>query len=106
MSFYPLINDVEQLQYMDKWLVSTIMNILKLRKKILVAQLGTGFDEDQFPYNKNKDELVFECRKITISGKEGLLELPSFLRIYEAMQKGLINEGIERVMNPQSGYYE
>lgn len=106
MSFYPLINDINQLEYLDKWLVSTIMNILKLRRKILSRELGATFDENQFPFNKNKDELIIECRNITIKGKKGLLEIPSFLRIYEAMQKGLINEGIERVMNPQSGYYE
>lgn len=106
MSFYPLINDTQQLEYLDKWLVSTIMNILKLRKNILVSKLGASFDEDQFPFNKNKDELVLECRAKIIKGKKGLLEFPSFLRIYEAMQKGLINDGIEKVMNPQSGYYE
>ncbi|KAF2336324.1 reverse transcriptase domain-containing protein [Flavobacterium daemonense] len=106
MSFYPLINDTEQLKHLDKWLLSTIMNIVKLRKKILVAELGRSFDDDQFPFNVDKDNLVLKCRNTKIGTTKGLMEIPSFLRIYDAMQKGLINEGIERVMNPQSGYYE
>jgi hypothetical protein len=105
MSFYPLINDVEQLHSLDRWLISTIMNILRLRKNILL-QKSALFREDQFPFNVQKEELILKCKNTSISGKKGLLELPSFLRIYNAMQIGLKNEGIERVMNPQSGYYE
>lgn len=106
MSFYPLINDTEQLQHLDKWLISTIMNVLQLRRKLLIAELGRGFDENQFPFNVDKDNLILKCRVTKIGATKGLMEIPSFLRIHDAMQKGLINEGIERVMNPQSGYYE
>lgn len=105
MSFYPLINDTKQLLELDKWLVCTIMNILKLRKDILIAKVA-NFDDNQFPFNANKSRLLEDCKSITIKGKKGLMEIPSFLRIYNAMQIGLKNEGIERVMNPQSGYYE
>src|SRR5690606_23890199 len=105
MSFYPLINDTEQLLSLDKWLVSTILNVLALRKRILLSKVS-NFDDDQFPYNNTKDNLILNCKNISISGKKGLMEIPSFLRIYNAMQIGLKNEGIERVMNPQSGYYE
>jgi len=101
MSFYPLINDIKQLQELDRWLICTIMNILELRKKTLVAKVS-DFDPNQFPFNCSKDDLLISCKHEA----GGLLEIPSFLRIYNAMQLGLKNEGIERVMNPQSGYYE
>lgn len=105
MSFYPLINDTVQLLKLDKWLISTILNVLKLRKEILMTNVQF-FDDDQFPFNASKDKLIDNCKTIIIGGKKGLLEIPSFLRIHNAMQIGLINEGIEKVMNPQSGYYE
>lgn len=105
MSFYPLIDDIEQLKELDKWLLSTVINILKLRKQILIEKVK-HFDEDQFPYNNKKDSLLRNCKSIIIGGKKGLLEIPSFLRVHNAIQIGLINEGIEKVMNPQSGYYE
>jgi hypothetical protein len=105
MSFYPLINDIEQLKDLDRWLVCTIMNVLQLRKKILTRKVPT-FNSNQFPFYCTKEDLLTFCKIKNINGKKGLLEIPSFLRIYNAMKKGLKTEGIERVMNPQSGYYE
>lgn len=105
MSFYPLINDINQLQELDRWLVSTIMNTLRLRRKLLSLHVSS-FDRNQFPFTADKDTLLERGKNIIIKGKKGLLEIPSFLRIHNAMKIGLVNEGIERVMNPQSGYYE
>lgn len=105
MSFYPLINDIEQLKQLDRWMVSTILNVLSLRRKLLSSKVKI-FDKDQFPFTANKELLIDRCKNIVIGGKKGLMEIPSFLRIHNAMKIGLVNEGIERVMNPQSGYYE
>ncbi|MBW8362511.1 MAG: RNA-dependent DNA polymerase [Kaistella sp.] len=99
MSFYPLINDIDQLRELDRWLVCTIMNVLRLRRTMLINKVS-NFDDTQFPFYCSKNQLIENCRM------SSLLEIPSFLRIYNAMQIGLKNEGIERVMNPQSGYYE
>src|SRR5690606_3188168 len=99
------INNIEQLQNLDRWLVSTIMNVLRLRRSVLLTQ-DRNFDANQFPFTADKDLLLLRCKKIVIGNKKGLMEIPSFLRIHNAMQIGLVNEGIERVMNPQSGYYE
>ena len=104
MSFYPLITDENQMRELDKWLVSTIMNALNLRKKLFLSH-SINFNYNQFPFNVNKTVLVNTCKTTKIYGKKGLLEIPSFLRIFEAMQIGLKNEGIERVMNPKSSYY-
>ncbi|NMH26518.1 reverse transcriptase domain-containing protein [Flavobacterium silvaticum] len=98
MSFYPLINDIEQLQYLDKWLVCTIMNVLNRREREL-STLNPSWPSNQSPFNLDKDSLIFTYKKT-------ILEIPSFLRIHNAIQKGLKDDGIDRVMNPQSGYYE
>lgn len=105
MSFYPLINDTQQLKELDRWLVCTIMNVLSRREKEL-SILDTSWPSNQFPFNVSKDDLIKRCRSEIVSGKRGLLEIPSFLRIYNAIQKGIREEGIDRVMNPHSYYYE
>lgn len=105
MSFYPLINDVEQLKELDEWLISTLMNVLRKRRKLLHEIFPNDFDFYQAPFFMNKNQLIYHCKNTVIGGKKGLLEIPSFLRIHNALKLGLINEGIVRVMNPRSGYY-
>lgn len=105
MSFYPLINDVEQLKELDEWLISTIMNVIRRRRRLLRSVFPSDFDFYQAPFYMSKNQLVNHCKNTVISGKKGLLEIPSFLRIHNALKLGLINEGIVRVMNPRSGYY-
>ncbi|GIM31530.1 reverse transcriptase domain-containing protein [Paraclostridium bifermentans] len=103
MSFYPLIDDEEQLKELDGWLVSTIFNCLKLRSELLY---NSGFDvSKQFPFNVNKDEIVHMCRNQRYKGKVGLMEIPSFTKIYNAVKKGLSDYGIDGVMNPLSNIY-
>lgn len=104
MSFYPLVTDENQMLELDKWLVSTILNVLNKRKKLLLTHLP-NFNTNQFPFNCNKDELVEKCRDSQIYGKKGLIELPSFMRIYKAIKKGILIEGIEKVMHPNSNMY-
>lgn len=105
MSFYPLINDIEQLKELDRWLICTIIKVLDKRREMLISK-APSFNPNQFPFNVSKDDLLKICKHKSINGNKGLLEIPSFLRIHNALKLGLENEGIERVMNPQSGYYE
>lgn len=104
MSFYPLINDENQMRELDKWLISTIMNVLSKRKKLFSTHIP-GFNQDQFPFNCSKDELIQECKGRKVLQKKGLLQIPSFLRIYLAIKMGVTTDGIEKVMNPQSYLY-
>lgn len=104
MSFYPLINDEEQLKELDRWLISTILNVLRKRNKLFKAH-NPQFNSNQFPFNKNKNELIDECKNKEVYNHKGLFEIPSFLRIYLAIKLGLINQGIEGVMHPKSLYY-
>lgn len=103
MSFYPLIDDEKQLKELDEWLLSTIMNTLKKRSKLL-----NHWNQDrsnQFPFNMAGNELLKECKIRLISRKKGLMEIPSFLRIYQAMKLNILNVGIENAMNPRSNEY-
>lgn len=104
MSFYPLLDDVEQLKQLDKWLVSTILNTLKKRDKLLVKW---GHNRsNQFPFNVDGNQLLIECRIRRIKRKKGLMEIPSFLRIYNAIKENVVTVGIEGTMNPKSNSYD
>ncbi len=103
MSFYPLVDDIEQLKMLDGWLLSVIHRSLQLRCKLLANWKHNR--NHIFPFNQSREELLVRCGQETINGKK-LLEIPSFLLIYQALQKGLIEGGIERIMNPRSLSYD
>lgn len=103
MSFYPLVDDAEQLTQLDGWIVSVIYRALKLRCQLL---LNWGYNRSHsFPFVLNREDIVEACAKKMISGGK-LLEIPSFLLIHKALQKGLQESGIERIMNPKSLDYD
>ncbi len=103
MSFYPLVDDVEQLTQLDGWVLSVVHRALRLRCKLLATH---GFSRSHsFPFNASRKVLLTRCAKYIISGKN-LLEIPSFLLIHKALKKGLEESGIERVMNPESLNYD
>jgi hypothetical protein len=102
MSFYPLVNDETQLKSLDGWLVSVIHRSLALRLRLLQ---NVGLDRSRmFPFAVAKKDLISEFRKRKL-GRNRFLEIPSFMLIYKAIELGLKNEGIERVMNPSSNRY-
>lgn len=102
MSFYPLLNDVAQLRTLDGWLVSAIDRCVQARSTLLLTH---GYDRrHSFPFNVTREEIVGRYRRKRIAGKR-LLEVPSFRLIYKALQRGVIEAGIERVMHPESSKY-
>jgi len=103
MSFYPLLNDEDQLSQLDGWLVSTILHVLKLRGQILESK---GYRvSSRFPFNLTKDNILDSCRKKQVKNRTGLIQIPSFMRIYRAIKKGVENDGVEYTMNPKSNIY-
>ena len=103
LSFYPLVNDEEQLKALDGWLVSVICRSLKLRLKLLKKW---KFDRSGiFPFNLRCSEIPERFKAKRIYGKS-LLEIPSFMLIQRAMQKGLKHRGIESVMHADSVDYD
>lgn len=102
MSFYPLLNDVAQLKRLDGWLLSAVDRSIKARSRLLLSH---GFDRrHSFPFNVPRNEILGRYRKKRISGKR-LLEIPSFQLIYQALKRGVLETGIERVMHPESSSY-
>jgi len=102
MSFYPLLDDAEQLRALDGWLVSVIDRCIRARSRLLLSH---GIDRrHSFPFNVERRNILSLYRKKRISG-ERLLEIPSFRLIYKALQIGLRDVGIERVMHPESSKY-
>lgn len=98
MSFYPLVDDIIQLTMLDGWLISIVHRTLKLRSKLLISH---GYDRSHsFPFNVSREQLLNTC------SKNPALEIPSFLLIQKALQKGLTESGIERVMNSNSLNYD
>jgi retron-type reverse transcriptase len=103
MSFYPLINDEAQLKALDGWLVSVVFRAVRLRSNLLKSH---NYHRDHsFPFNVARDDVINQFRKRRVKGKR-LLELPSFALIYRALQKGLKEAGIEKVMHPESVKYQ
>lgn len=98
MSFYPLVNDQEQMRKLDKWMVSTILNVMKKRSALLKK---LGYSTDFFPFDQTPASLIKNAKEAA----HGHMQIPSFLRIYRALEKGIQNMGIDKVMNPQSKYY-
>lgn len=103
MSFYPLVNDEEQLKALDGWLVSVIYRALKLRSKLLAKWKHNR--SHQFPFNVTREDIPAKFAARRPFGKP-LLEVPSFMLINKAVQKGLTVRGIESVMNPKSLDYD
>jgi len=108
MSYYPLVTDDEQLKGLDQWVVSTILNVLKLRNKLLTPIYGN--QSAKFPYYLKANTIIKECKKRRkyVSGK-GLVkafELPSFMRINRAIRIGMKNEGILAVVKARLDSYD
>lgn len=104
MSFYPLVNDTKQLTELDGWLLSVIYRAVQLREKLLRVQWNYN-RAHFFPFVHSRDELLEICATKKMNGKN-LFEIPSFLLIHQALQKGILESGIERIMNPDSLNYD
>lgn len=79
------------------------MNVLRRRAKLFISH-GYQINLNSFPFNLNQENIIDTCQKVAVNGKIGLVEIPSFLRIYKAIKLGLNNDGIEYVMNQKSNY--
>lgn len=103
MSFYPLVNDEDQLRSLDGWLVSTIFRCVQMRSRLLN---NWGYNRSHmFPFNLEREELPEAFRAVKI-GYSRKLEIPSFMLIHRAMEQGLKGRGIEGVMNPAASEYD
>ncbi len=103
MSYYPLVNDEEQLRNLDGWLIHTLKQALQLRQKLWYSKMGVTLPG---PSNDWIEELADIKKWIHPTSKEVYdLRIPSFLQINRTMRIGLKRGGIGSVTNPKSKYY-
>lgn len=102
MSFYPIIDDVEQMRRLDGWLVNAIYKSVKKRGRLLASH---RLDRSHsLPFRADQNELKVYCSKQIINGKR-LMKIPSFMTIFNAMQKGLKEMGVAGIVDPISDSY-
>lgn len=103
MSFYPLVNDVDQLRALDGWLSATLYRALKLRAKLFSSHGYTRVGRS-FPFSVPRENFIGALDAQKISGRS-LIEVPSFLLLSMAMHKAMKEHGISYVMDPRSSFY-
>ena len=103
MSFYPIINNEKQLRELDGWLVSTIYKIVKKRGYEFAAHSLPCWHTS--PFNLSKGDFIKYCSSTKIKNKK-LLKIPSFMKIYHAMKKGLIESGVASITSPLADNYD
>ncbi|WP_080756447.1 reverse transcriptase domain-containing protein [Aeromonas hydrophila] len=102
MSFYPLINDEEQMRSLDGWLVNAIFKAVRHRATLLIFHRQPR--SHSFPFNVSRKNLLIGCNASRVNGMK-LLKYPSFLTIYKAIRKGLVEVGIAGVTDSRANTY-
>jgi len=104
MSFYPLVDNEEQLKELDRWLGRTVFRCIQRRGELLRQW---QYNRDHvFPFNVARAQFITAARSQRVGPRHRrLLAIPSFLRIHKALRRGLLASGIEAVMNSGSQHY-
>jgi retron-type reverse transcriptase len=104
MSFYPLLTNVDQLSELDGWLKNAIYKAVRLRGKLLRS--GWKMVLNRFPFYVERSSMLLEYKSQRNNEGKRVLQIPSFRKIHEAIQKGIIDDGVEKVMNKASNQYD
>jgi hypothetical protein len=102
MSFYPIVDDDEQLASLDGWMLNSVMRALKLR-----SQLWLNYFPGQMPspHGSTKAQLL-QLRHNPGNGPLEDLRFPSFRRISQLIRRASATYGASAVANRKSsGYY-
>lgn len=93
MSFFPLIDDNEQLEAIDKWIAARIWLAMRKRFKILKRSSLNTPD----PHSLSKNELINYSYKSPSGQEVQDLRIPSIQRIVNVISRGVSNHGFEVV---------
>jgi len=102
MSYYPIVNNVEQLSQLDGWLIHTFKQALKLRQSLWQSYAGINLPG---PVVNWIDQIADFKRWTAPSVRTYDLQIPSFLLINRAMQLAIKKKGLTGVANPKGTYY-
>ena len=107
MSFYPLVTDTKQMSELDGWLINSIYKAVKKRRALLLKKGPSGgfLRPGTIHQRLNRNDFASQMKQQSVHGQTGLLEVPSFHLIYEAIQRAVEEKGLFQVMNPRSNSY-
>jgi hypothetical protein len=89
MSYFPLVDDLNQLKALDGWLLHTIYTSLRRRSNLLE---GLGASSLPTPHGLSKKSLLNASGK-TSSGARLDLQIPSFVRIATQIHRAAVAHG-------------
>ncbi|MFC1634002.1 reverse transcriptase domain-containing protein [Planctomycetota bacterium] len=102
MSYYPLVNDSEQLSKLDGWLIYVLRQSLKKRQAMWQTQKGKRLPGPNYNW-------IDEINKIKAwdggNGRVYDMRIPSFSLINKAMHLAISKSGIGAATHPASDYY-
>jgi RNA-directed DNA polymerase len=102
MSYYPIVNDVEQLAKLDAWIAYVLRQSLRLRQKLWQTR-GVSLPGPTKDWLDRLEELRDVMDPIT--GTTADLTFPSARLMQRAMALAIRRKGIQAVANPSSRYY-
>lgn len=102
MSYYPVVNDIDQLAHLDGWVVHVLRQSLRLREKLWKTQ-GVGLPGPKTNWIEQLDMFTYVTDPTT--GKPVDFRIPSFRLMQRAMSLAISRRGIMAVANPASRYY-
>lgn len=102
MSYYPLVNDSEQLSKLDGWLIYVLRQSLKRRQGMWQAHRGKVLPG---PTSNWIDEIAEIKAWDAGNGRVYDMRIPSCSLINKAMQLAICKSGIGAATHPVSGYY-
>ena len=101
MSFYPVIDRIDELKSLDGWLLHTISTSIRKRSAILASAGHTGLP---IPHGLSEGQLL-TLRGRTRDGQDLDLQIPSFVRISEMLRRAALVHGPNAIGNPKSNNY-
>ncbi|MGH9400757.1 MAG: hypothetical protein ACRD2P_01470 [Terriglobia bacterium] len=102
MSYYPVVNDIEQLRKLDGWMDHTFRQALRARERLWRANANISLPGPEPNWNERIDSLQ-TCT--VASGETVDLRLPSFALINRAMRLAISRRGLNAVANPAARYH-
>ena len=101
MAFYPLVDDLDQLTDLDRWLSTMAWLTLRKRARLLSAQGITLAP----PHGLDRESLIRFTGQSATTGRPLDLRLPSFRRIAELVRNAAEVYGPNQVAQGGIGYY-
>lgn len=85
MSYYPFVDDIDQLKQLDRWLANAVFRFIRARKKLIAVRHGLTLDK--LPWTVSGEDIVSKFKS------NRYINIPSFLRIHNAIRRGIIHQG-------------